>query len=418
MSNILKVIRFEVMRSIKKPSFWLAAVLIPIGFGIYIFIAGLVGQNTNQAIESGSDTTDKKLAYYDEAGYLKNATFKNANNKEQTLTKYDNKEQGISDVKARKIDVFYYIEKDFANSKKVEIYTKPEEATLVDDYTKPMRALLAATAYTEVDELNVAIISDKISYESTTFDIKDDHVVDSSEMINRIIGPGLALVCFYILMVVLGNRLTAAMVEEKENRISELLLTSIKPNQLIVGKIISLMIAGIIQLAVIIIPVLILYNVGLTQNILPNWLQLDFDFVSIIQYLALLIVSYFLFTAMCVTVGVISPTAKDASSFSSVIIIMVILPIFFISSFMTSGTNTMTYVLSYFPPSAPIALMLRGVFNNLPTWEFWLGLADITIVGIVVARAATNIFCKNAIEFTPKINFKNLLGSPRKSWKK
>ena len=76
-----------------------------------------------------------------------------------------------------------------------------------------------------------------------------------NERVKEIIGPAIALVCFYILMVVLGNRLTAAMVEEKENRISELLLTSIKPVNLIVGKIVSLMIVGLIQLFVLIIPI-------------------------------------------------------------------------------------------------------------------------------------------------------------------
>ena len=417
MNNILKVVRFEVVRNIKKPSFWVAAVLIPIGFAIYIAIAGLVGQNASQTIESGTDTTDKKLAYYDASGYLKIDTFKNAKGEDQKLEKYDDKEKGIADVKNHTIDVLYSIDKDFATTKKVTIYTKPEEATLVDNYSNPIRTLLAATAYEQVDELNVAVISNTIEYESTTFDAKDDHVVDMSEKVRQVIGPGLALACFYILMVVLGNRLTAAMVEEKENRISELILTSIKPSDLIIGKIISLMIAGLIQLLVIVIPVLILYKVGLDQNLIPNWFNLSFDLASIAQYLTLLIVSYFLFTAMCVAVGVISPTAKDANSFSSVVIIMVIMPIFFISSFMTSGTGAMTYVLSYFPPSAPIALMMRGLFNNLPNWEFWLGFAEIAIVGLLVAKLATNIFCRNAIEYTPKISIKNLLNNPRKNWK-
>jgi ABC-type Na+ efflux pump permease subunit len=85
---------------------------------------------------------------------------------------------------------------------------------------------------------------------------------------------------------------------------------------------------------------------------------------------------------------------------------------------MPNSTGALTYFLSYFPPSAPIALMLRGVFGNLPTWEFWLGLADIVIFGALAARLATYIFCRNAIEFTPKINFKKLFSNPRKSWKK
>ena len=418
MNKTKEIIRFEVLRSLKKPSFWIAAILIPIGFGIYMAVASLVGYNASETLANGTDTTDLNIGVYDEAEYLDETKFKNADNKEQTLEKVDSKDTGVTAVKEKKLDVFYYISKDFAKTKKVEIYTKPESSSLMDDYSIPIRTLLSSTALKNVDELDYAVITQSINFDTTTFDATDDHVIDMNERVKEIIGPAIALVCFYILMVVLGNRLTAAMVEEKENRISELLLTSIKPVNLIVGKIVSLMIVGLIQLFVLIIPMLILYKIGQNGNILPDWLQLSFDFASITQYLLLLIVSYFLFTAMSMVIGVISPTAKDANSYSSVMIIMVILPIFFINVFMPAGTSTLTYILSYFPPSAPIALMLRGAFGNLPIWEFWLGLADVAIFGILIARLATYIFCRNAIEFTPKINFKKLFGNPRKTWKK
>lgn len=417
-SKTTEVIRFEVIRSLKKPSFWIAAVLIPIGFAIYIAVAALVGYNTGEAMEAGTDTTNLKLGVYDESEYLTDTKFVNANRQEQKMKTVKNKKAGIKAVKDKKLDVFYYLSKDFAKKQKVEIYVKPEETSLVDDYSIPIRTLLSSTALANVDALDYAVITGSVNFDTTTFDKTDDHVIDMGEKIREIAGPAIALACFYILMVVLGNRLTAAMVEEKENRISELILTSIKPAQLIVGKIISLMIVGIIQLIVLIVPMLVLYKIAQNGNIFPDWLQISLDFFNITQYIILLIVSYFLFTAMSVVVGVISPTAKDANSYSSVMVIMVILPIFFINVFMPSGTSTLTYILSYFPPSAPIALMLRGVFGNLPTWEFFLGLADIIIVGALVARLATYIFCRNAIEFTPKINFKRLFGTPRKSWKK
>ena len=418
MSRTTEVIRFEVARSLKKPSFWIAAILIPVGFALYMGFAALVGYNAGEAMQAGTDTTDLKLGIYDEPSYLKSTTFKNKDDKDQTIERVDSKDAGVAAVKDKKLDVFYYIGSDFAESKKVEIYVKPESAGITDDYSVPIRTLLSMTAMTNVSSVDYAVITNTVNFDTTTFDAKDDHAIDTGEKIKEIVGPALALACFYILMVVLGNRLTAAMVEEKENRISELLLTSIKPVNLIVGKIVSLMIVGIIQLIVLVVPMLVLYKIGQNGNILPEWLQLSFDFASIAQYMAMLIASYFLFTSLCVIIGVISPTAKDANSYSSFVIIMVILPIFFINVFMPNSTGALTYFLSYFPPSAPIALMLRGVFGNLPTWEFWLGLADIVIFGALAARLATYIFCRNAIEFTPKINFKKLFSNPRKEWKK
>ena len=417
MSKTLQVIRFEVMRSLKKPSFWIAALLVPILLGFYIFIAAMAGYDAGESLEAGVDTSDMTLGVYDEAECLATKTIVNSKEEKQDLKEYTDKQSGIDDVQNKKLDVFYYLPKNFEKEHKVEIYVKPDSASVLDDYTNPIRSLLSMTALSEVSELNFAIITDAINYETTTYSAEDNHEVDMNEAVSQIAIPAIGLALFYILIVVLGNRLTAAMVEEKENRISELLLTSIKPVNLIVGKIISLMILGIIQLLTLIIPLIIAYFVARNYNAIPFDITLKFDALLTAEYVALLLFSYFLFTSLCVVIGSMTSSAKDANSFMSVIIILTILPIFFMSSFTSHEPQTFTYFLSYFPPSAPLALMLRGVFNTLPTWELLLGLADIIIFGILFSHLATRIFCRNAIGAGSKIDFKKLFGSPRKTWK-
>ena len=112
MSKTREIIRFEVLRSLKKPSFWIAAILIPIGFGLYMAFAGLVGYNASETLSSGTDTTDKKLGIYDEAEYLNETKFVNADQKEQELEKIKDKESGISAVKEKKLDVVVDSEKE------------------------------------------------------------------------------------------------------------------------------------------------------------------------------------------------------------------------------------------------------------------------------------------------------------------
>jgi ABC-2 type transport system permease protein len=206
------------------------------------------------------------------------------------------------------------------------------------------------------------------------------------------------------------------MTEEKENRISELLLTSIKPINLIIGKTISLMVLGIIQVLIILIPALVVYRIADNYNMLPD-IEITFEAGSIAISLTLLLCSYFMFTALSMLIGTISSTARDANSYASVLIIMMILPIIFLNAFSAETPTTLGYVLTYFPPSAPIALMLRNIFGNLPTWEMIIGIIEIFIVGALVLRLAAYIFCHNAISFTAKVDFKKLLGAPRKQWK-
>ena len=416
MNKTLQVIHFEVMRNLKKPSFWAAAILVPVLLGAYIGIAALAGYQAGESLEGGTDTSEMKLAVYDEAEYLETTSFINENDEEQKIAKYEDKDSGINDVKSGKIDVFYYVPKNLNESQTIEVYTKQDQASLLDDYSTPIRSILGATATKNIDPFDLVIVTNQIHYNTTTYDAKDNHVIDLAENISKIIGPAVALVLFYILIVVLSNRIIAAMTEEKENRISELVLTSINPTNLIVGKIISLMILGIIQLIVLVLPLIILYKFAETHGALPFDIALQFDAFNIAQYAVLLIASYFLFTAFCVAIGAVSPTAKDANSFSSVIIILTILPLFFINA-LTGEPQAMAYFLTYFPPSAPITIMFRGVFGNLAPWEFWVGLADIVIVSALVAKLATHLFRRNAIDFTSKVSLKKLFGSPRTTWK-
>ncbi len=417
MSKTLQVIRFEVVRSLKKPSFWLAALLVPLLLGFYIFIAALSGYSAGESLESGVDTSGMSLGVFDEAKYLKTNVVVNENNEQQEIKTYQDKDSGIKDVQDQKLDVFYYLPASFEEEHKVEVYVKPDTVSVLDDYTKPMRGLLSMTALSEVSTVNFAVITGAVNFDTTTYSNEDNHEVDMSEAASQMAIPAIGLALFYILIVVLGNRLTAAMVEEKENRISELILTSIKPIHLVIGKIISLMILGIIQLTVLIVPLIIGYLVAQRFDAIPFDITITFDPLMTIEYGALLLMSYFLFTSMCVTIGAMASSAKDANSFMSVIIILTILPIFFIGSFTSHDVQPYTYFMSYFPPSAPLALMMRGLFGTLPTWELLLGLADITIFGLLFSRLATFIFCHNAIATSSKINLKSLLGSPRKSWK-
>ena len=67
--------------------------------------------------------------------------------------------------------------------------------------------------------------------------------------------------------------------------------------------------------------------------------------------------------------------------------------------FMLSEPGAIVYFLTYFPLSAPIALMLRSSFGTLGTVEFTIGLIEVTICAVIAIRLAVITFQKNAINF-------------------
>lgn len=413
-SNIGNVIRFEIMRNLKKPTFWIASLLLPVILVGYIALVSFLGASTESTISQGPNTSEMSLGVFDEAGYLATTSLVYPDGKTQELEVYDSKDQGVDDVKSDKLDAFYFIPADFSQKHNIESYSKPNTANIFNDYSTPIRTLLSTSAATHINPEDYAVLTNSVAVDSINFSAEDNSEINPNEMISKMIVPIIGAALFFILVMMFGNRLTTAMVEEKENRISEIILTSINPKDLIIGKIVSLIALGFIQIAVLAIPMVLLYLFGSTQNIIPADIAITFDLYSTISTILLVILSYFLYSAMCIIVGTLVPTAKDAASFSGILMILVILPVLLFSSFMPETPGLIVYIMSYFPPSAPIALMLRNIFGTLPAWELALGLANLALFSFLSVKLAVFIFRRSAIEFSSRVNLKLLFKNIKK----
>ena len=97
------------------------------------------------------------------------------------------------------------------------------------------------------------------------------------------------------------------------------------------------------------------------------------------------------------------------------IVIIMIIPFMLLNVFTDGDNTTLVYILSYFPLSAPLSLMLRAVFNNLPDWELLIGISDIILTSFIITHIATRVFRRNAVDFSLKNNLKRF-GKTRKDW--
>ena len=388
MSKIGIVFKFELIRQLKKPSFWISLLLFPVAIFAVMGLSALSSMNIDSAIEN-QDFSDKKIGILDEAGIAGGI----ANNFIGVTTA----DTGVAQVKNGELDIFYHIPADLYESNTIKVYDRAEDASLIPTSSITFANMLKAEAYQHIDPKDIAIIENTINYETIDFDVDGNPV----NLLGRAVVPIAVLGIFYILICVFGNRLTMALVEEKENRISEMILTSISARSLVIGKILSLIVLGFIQIAVFIIPIisaLVLYRDNpMVSGILSS---IEFDPGMIIGNVLLLLFSYFMFAGACTLTGSLVPTARDASQYIGIAMMGTVMPLFFMQSLIAGSPDIITYILSYFPLSAPIALMLRNAFGNLPTYELIIGIVDLAIASSVILTLTVKSFQKNAINFS------------------
>ena len=396
MSNPLwTVTKFEFIRQIKKPSFWATIILIP-AMIVGMFLISMLVSNDNRTGEPVINE-NTKIAITDEAGILP---------KENPVIVKINKEEGKKKVVDGEVDLYFYIPADFKDSKKVEFYHISEGLELFNTDGQAIKSVLNQAVSSKFSDLDVLALTGN-------FEINDNKLTktgEESKALGHAVIPIVILVVFFFFVTLFGSRLLMTVVEEKENRISEMILTTVSTKHLIVGKIFSMMLLGLIQIMTLVIPIVVMTIIYKDNPMVSMVLsQIVIDPITIITNLALLVFSIFLATGFLTYIGTITPTAKDASQFIGPVIIGVVFPLYFMSAFLATEPSGFVYFLTYFPLSAPTALMLRSAFGTLTTPELIIGLVEIAILSAIVIRFTVKSFQQNAINFSlamPKLRKK------------
>jgi ABC-2 type transport system permease protein len=399
MHNLNTVISFEVLRTLKKKTFWITALSFPVVITAVFAIIFFSNQATEQAT---LDTKNQKfsLAITDQSHIIDPTLI------DQLQTKtVESKEQGIEQVKTGELDAYFYYPANVSTDK-VEVYAK--DVGLFDNnrYRGTADALLAQSIAAKVDPQAIVILKNTVQFSSVTY--KNGQEYDGFK---QIIAPGIFLVLFYILIAMFGSQMLTSTTEEKENRVIEMILTTIKAKTLIIGKIISLILLALIQIVTILIPIIIIYLLFGSHLSLPNvdLTNIPLDPLRITIGAILFSLSFLLFTGLLVAIGAAVPTAKEASGFFGIIMMFIFGPLYAFTLFISAPHSAIVSFLSFFPFTAPIPLMLRNAVGNLSITEAIVGIVILAISATVVLAIAIRLFKYGALEYSKRLSFSALL---------
>lgn len=399
--NLGTVVSFEFWRTIKKPSFWIATLSFPIMivviFGI-VFYSSQVGQESSQKLAEEQFS----IQYLDSSDVVLPAV---AESFEATLV--SDKQTGIDAVTSGSVDAFFYYPDDL--SEPLEVYG--QDAGLFDNgkYSAVAEQILAASAAATIDNPDlVTIAQGAIRSETTTY--KEDGEVSAGWM--AAIPPLLFLVMFYFTIAMLGNNLLNSTVEEKENRVTEMILTTLNPTVLIVGKLLATFLAGIVQALVMLTPAIAGYLIlGAEAINLPSAdaiTGLVFDPVAMTIGALLLIGGLMLFTGTLVAIGAIMPTAKEAGQYFGIAILVMFIPFYIFMLILSDPDTLVVQIFTYFPYTAPVTAMLRNAFGSLSIADAAIVVSTLAVLGSLIILLAVHLFRYGAMQYDNKLSLKTL----------
>jgi ABC-2 type transport system permease protein len=199
---------------------------------------------------------------------------------------------------------------------------------------------------------------------------------------------------------------------EKQNRILEVLMTSVSSGQLLAGKIIALGLAGLLQTLVWSgLGITLLRISGKTFDI-PSSFQLP---ISIIAWgVVYFLLGYALYASLMAGVGALVPNIREASQMTFIVMVPLIVPMMMITALVQSPNGVISVFLSFFPLTSPVAMMTRMAATQLPVWQPLLAAVIVLGTAVLAVRSVSGMFrAQNLLSgqnFNIKIFIKALLG--------
>ncbi|HSL89582.1 MAG TPA: ABC transporter permease [Ignavibacteriaceae bacterium] len=205
-----------------------------------------------------------------------------------------------------------------------------------------------------------------------------------------------------MMVIYSGQMLVRSLLEEKSNRIIEILVSSCNPNELLAGKVFGLSALGLTQ-------ILIWMMIGIAlagSAVIPME-----AFKNILPMLVYFILGFIFFTTLFVGIGSIVSTEQEAQQITSYLSIIMVIPVVIVFPAMQNPDSSLIKVLSYIPITTPSVMLLRLNIAPVPLWEIAATLGLLIVSTLITIKFSAKIFRIGILAYGKMPNIREL-----KSW--
>lgn len=301
-------------------------------------------------------------------------------------------------VLAGEVDGYFMLDPAFIETGTVTIYTKSLQRR-PSALEGAIAQLLQQTRLEQrdVDRELLAYVSARPILISTTLEVKGENTVGNMPM-----AIGFSVLLFFLIMGS-GSMLLMSALQEKRDRMSEVVLSSVDADTLMAGKIVGHFFLGVFQIAfwlAIGLPVAyFLLDVPLGDYITPSLLPI---------YGLFTLLGYLLFAALFVGMGATMENMESASNSQGMVFMLPALSFFVVGPIVGNPDGIIARIATIFPITSPTTTILRSGLTTLETWEWVVAALVLLLTTGLVVKVASKIFRVGMLMYGKNPNLKEL----------
>jgi ABC-2 type transport system permease protein len=432
MNKVFLIIQREYLSRVKKKSFLIMTFLVPSLFLAMIFFVGYLSKKGDDSV--------KQFKVLDQSGIFKNQ-LSNSSTLNFTYLNGDY-EKAKKDIRKEQNSYLLYIPSDYSQTGNTEIISEKKPGfAIVDDIETQMETILRNKKLIAAGIDTAVLNSSRAKVSINAKQLTDEGEKDASIGATFIVGFVSAFL-IYLSLFIYGAQVMRGVIEEKTNRIIEVIVSSVKPFQLMLGKILGIGAVGLTQFLLWIILSMGLSTfatgyfsksddgkakieqvskgsqgqemtkVASSNNKVQDFLQaadtINFPYI-ISTFFFYFLGGYLLYSALFAAVG----SAVDNETETQQFMLPITLPLIFtfilgMNVIVNNPDSNLSFWLSIIPFTSPIAMMIRIPFG-VPAWQIALSMVLLVIGFVFTTWVASRIYRVGILMYGKKVTYKELV---------
>jgi ABC-2 type transport system permease protein len=411
MSKTYFVLKNELISVVMRRSFWLTLILLPvISFIVLMVVSAL--QKSPEVSRAASPVLQMFAAppgptlegYVDNSGLVKTLPPDNSDQ----LKAFPNQAEAERALQAGDIQAYYMISSD---------YLKSGQVTYVRLDYNPIGAIQHMSVIQQVLAYNLLYENmDLVERVEHPFNLEVVYLSDQPQRdpdnLLTFFMPYVVTILFYSIILNTSSLMLSSVTTEKQNRVMEILMTSVQPTQLLNGKIVALGLVGLFQTVIWSGAAYALLMLSGQRFSLPVSFQLPPQIL--LWGVLFFVLGYAVYGSLMAAIGALVPNLREASQATTVIMLPMIIPLVFIAVLIQKPNSAISIGLSLFPLTSPVTMMTRLTAGSVPLWQLLLAVLLLVLTAWFLLRATAGMFRAQTLlsgqEFKLKLLFMALIG--------
>ncbi len=419
MSKTFLIIQREYITRVRKRTFIISTVLFPLLYLALIFGTGYIAAKSSKNL---------RVALIDSSGVFNKAAIAQVNAEDSSAyIEYvtANPDSLIKNYSSMGYDGYVVIPPTFSmDNPSNNIQLKSNRTHGVSSVYQVQSKLNSAWNKIKYEKLGIDESKTR-KLNSGAINITEKNVNDekADARVASTIGYACGFLIYFILLIY-GSQVMMGVMEEKTNRIAEVMVSSVRPFQLMLGKIIGISLVALTQFVLWIAFIFIIYNVtkassGASSNIsgIVGSIQTVFTSINlpliIFCFAFYLLGGFFFYSSLYAAIGsAVNEDMREAQSLAFPVTLLVIFSIALMTTAMADPTGKAAFWASIIPFSSPIVMMARipfGVPGTVPWWQLGLSMVLLIVGFIFTTWFAGKIYRTGILMYGKKPSWKEMI---------